>query len=60
MPSIRQFGTIEVNFTERRFATPQRESQAAAEQEWILKQNDVKKEIGLVSLRLKNRNRFLF
>lgn len=47
IPSIRNYGTIEVNFSERRFVTPQRESQEAAEQEWILKQNRVKKDVGM-------------
>lgn len=46
VPTVRQFGTIEVNFSERRFITPQRESQEIAEREWILKQNEIKKDIG--------------
>lgn len=46
LPRIRAGGSIGVHFSERAFPTPQRESQEAAEQEWILKQNEARKAIG--------------
>lgn len=50
IPSIRKFATIDVNFSERRFVTPQRESQEATEQEWILKQSKIKTDLGLITI----------
>lgn len=46
LPAIRQSASIDVTFTKRKFVTPQRESQAHAEREWCLKQNEVKQNIG--------------
>lgn len=46
VPPIRKAGHIEIGFTPRIFVTPLRESQAHAEREWCLKQNELKKSIG--------------
>lgn len=46
LPQVRKGGNIGVQFSERAFPTPLRESQEAAEQEWILKQNEARKAIG--------------
>lgn len=45
-PTIRAGANIQVKFTNRRFSTPQRESQAFAEQEWLIKQHEARKTIG--------------
>lgn len=47
LPQVRKAGSIGVQFSERVFPTPLRESQEAAEQEWLLKQNEARKAIGL-------------
>lgn len=47
VPKVRTVGKIGVQFSERIFPTPLRESQEGAEQEWILKQNEARKAIGL-------------
>jgi dyslexia susceptibility 1 candidate gene 1 protein len=44
--AIRQSGTIAVNFSGRKFITPQRESQEPAEAEWLLKQSAARKATG--------------
>lgn len=58
IPAVRQNGNIEVNFTKRTFVTPQRESQAEQEKEWLLRQSEAKKIIGFVEddLRPEERN----
>lgn len=48
IPNIRKPGNISISFSERRFITPKRESQAEEEREWLLKQKDVRKTIGFV------------
>lgn len=58
IPSIRQFGTIDISFSQRNFMTPKRESQDQAEQEWIKIQSEARKAIGFVAedLRPEERN----
>lgn len=58
VPSIRSAATIGVQFSERRFPTPMRESQAPVEQEWLLKQNEARRAVGFVEedLRPEERN----
>ncbi|XP_055712759.1 dynein axonemal assembly factor 4 [Phlebotomus papatasi] len=48
VPEVRQQGNIVVNFTERRFPTPKRESQDHLEQEWFKKQHEARKVVGFV------------
>ncbi|CRK91333.1 CLUMA_CG005007, isoform A [Clunio marinus] len=48
IPGIRKTASIEIQFSKRNFATPKRESQDYAEQQWILKQNEARKAIGFV------------
>lgn len=50
MPSVRQRGTIDVRFSDRKFPTPMRESQNLAEQEWLHQQHLARKTIGLCVL----------
>lgn len=47
-PPIRKSGTIEIQFSKRNFATPKRESQDPAEQEWLLKASEARKSIGFI------------
>ncbi|XP_037030503.1 dynein assembly factor 4, axonemal-like [Bradysia coprophila] len=56
--SIRTAGNITVKFSARHFPTPQRESQEAAEQEWLMKQHEARKATGFVEedLRPEERN----
>lgn len=58
IPPVRECATIGVTFTERRFPTPMRESQAAVEQEWLVKQNEARRAVGFVEedLRPEERN----
>lgn len=57
IPSIRKAATIEVQFSQRNFVTPKRESQDPAEQEWLLKQIAAQKAIGFVPEDLKPEER---
>lgn len=56
--SIRTAGNIKVKFSARHFPTPQRESQEAAEQEWLMKQHEARQATGFVEedLRPEERN----
>lgn len=56
--SIRTSGNIKVTFSARHFPTPQRESQEAAEQEWLMKQHEARRATGFVEedLRPEERN----
>lgn len=56
--SIRTSGNIKVTFSARHFPTPQRESQDAAEQEWLMRQHEARKATGFVEedLRPEERN----
>lgn len=58
IPAVRQAATIGVRFSERRFPTPMRESQAHTEQEWLVKQNEARRATGFVEedLRPEERN----
>lgn len=47
---IRIPGNIQVKFSNRIFPTPQRESQEFAEQEWLIKQHEARKTIGILFL----------
>jgi dyslexia susceptibility 1 candidate gene 1 protein len=49
VPGVRKSATIEIQFSKRNFATPKRESQDPAEQQWLLKQTEARKAIGFVS-----------
>lgn len=49
IPGVRKAATIEINFSKRNFVTPKRESQDPAEQEWLIKQAEARKEIGFVA-----------
>lgn len=57
-PPIRQCSSIEVNFTERKFTTPSRESTEQEEMEWLTKQHEAQKATGFVEgdLRPEERN----
>lgn len=46
VPLVRPTTEINVNFTPRRFITPKRESRNEDENEWLLKQKDMKKAMG--------------
>lgn len=58
IPAVRCATTIGVQFSERRFPTPMRESQASVEQDWLLKQNEARRAVGFVEedLRPEERN----
>lgn len=45
MPEIRKSAHIEIEFSRRNFVTPKRESQSFAEQEWIMKQNEARRNV---------------
>lgn len=45
MPEIRKSTHIEIEFSKRNFVTPKRESQSSAEQEWIMKQNNARRNV---------------
>lgn len=45
IPEIRKSAHIEIEFSKRNFVTPKRESQDAAEQEWIMKQNEARRNV---------------
>ncbi|KAG5685030.1 hypothetical protein PVAND_014233 [Polypedilum vanderplanki] len=47
-PPIRKSGIIQITFSKRNFITPKRESQDPAEQEWLRKTAEARKEIGFV------------
>lgn len=58
LPPIRQCSTIEVEFSDRKFTTPSRESTKQEEMEWLIKQNAAQKATGFVEgdLRPEERN----
>lgn len=58
LPPIRQCSTIEVEFSDRKFTTPSRESTEQEEMEWLMKQNAAQKATGFVEddLRPEERN----
>lgn len=49
VPNVRKSATIEIQFSQRNFTTPKRESQDPAEQEWLMKQSEARKTIGFVA-----------
>lgn len=58
IPAVRQAATIDCEFSARRFPTPQRESLAAQEQEWLQRQDEARRAIGFMEedLRPEERN----
>lgn len=46
VPPVRPYTEIKINFTPRRFITPKRESRSEDENEWLLKQKDIRKAMG--------------
>lgn len=48
-PAVRKSASIEIMFSKRSFTTPKRESQDPAEQIWLLKQAEARREIGFVA-----------
>ncbi|XP_059613238.1 dynein axonemal assembly factor 4 [Phlebotomus argentipes] len=57
IPEVRKQGNITVEFTDRRFPTPKRESQDHLEQEWIKKQYEARKVVGFIEEDLKPEER---
>lgn len=49
IPVVRNSGVIMIQFSQRNFMTPKRESQDPAEQEWLLKQAEARKATGFVA-----------
>ena len=54
VPEVRASASISVTFTDRKFPTPQRESQEEAERQWLLKQSEAKKIIGKFKIKFIN------
>lgn len=46
---LRKSASIEIQFSQRNFITPRRESQNPAEQSWLLKQAEARRDIGFIA-----------